>query len=420
MPDRSLSPATKFLAASAAGAANTFNAIRPVSRTGNLSMPSFFAGWLTSELPLHTIALQVAGTAAVGIRHGFRSRQAKAALALNAASWAALANVHRQAGRAHEPLDRALITAGIDPAGVTQPPAAQVANPFLNGRNRYLRAENVQYSEEAGKRNRLDIWAPPDLAGDANAPVLLQVHGGGWVIGEKEQQGRPLMTQMCDQGWVSVAINYRLSPRATWPDHVVDVKKAITWIRENIADYGGDPDYIAITGGSAGGHLCSLAALTPNEPAFQPGFEDADTSIQAAVPFYGVYDFRNRDGSGRDDMKDYMEKLVLKVSEADAPDVWDEASPVCHTNVDAPPFLVIHGTNDSLAPVEAARSFVSRLESVSSQPVIYAELPGTQHAFEVLGSVRTHHTVRSVGRFLDHVHQKHAGHGRAPTIPKGA
>ncbi len=97
------------------------------------------------------------------------------------------------------------------------------------------------------------------------------------------------------RGWVCVAINYRLAPRDPFPAHIVDVKKAIAWIRENIAAYGGNPDYIAITGGSAGGHLAALAALTANDAAYQPGFEDADTTVQAAVPHYGVYDFAGVD-----------------------------------------------------------------------------------------------------------------------------
>ena len=137
--------------------------------------------------------------------------------------------------------------------------------------------------------------------------MLLQVHGGAWTVGAKEHQGRPLMNQMAAKGWVCVAINYRLSPRDPWPAHIVDVKRAIAWVKDNIADYGGDPDYLAITGGSAGGHLTALAALTPGDPEFQPGFEDADTSVQAAVPFYGIYDFAGSTGlTNAIGMRDYF------------------------------------------------------------------------------------------------------------------
>ena len=99
------------------------------------------------------------------------------------------------------------------------------------------------------------------------------------------------MLHLAAEGWVCVAANYRLSPRAVFPDHLVDCKQALAWIREHIAEYGGDPDLICVTGGSAGGHLAAMAALTANEPQYQPGFESADTSVAACVPFYGVYDF---------------------------------------------------------------------------------------------------------------------------------
>ena len=99
-----------------------------------------------------------------------------------------------------------------------------------------------------------------------SAPVLLQIHGGGWTIGNKRQQALPLMMHLSRRGWVCVAANYRLSPRATFPDHLIDVKQALRWIRENIAEYGGDPGFVAITGGSAGGHLSALAALTGESP----------------------------------------------------------------------------------------------------------------------------------------------------------
>jgi acetyl esterase/lipase len=240
--------------------------------------------------------------------------------------------------------------------------------------------------------------------------VLLQVHGGAWVIGNKEQQALPLLAHMAENGWVCVSINYRLSPRATWPDHIVDVKRALAWVKANIADHGGDPDFVAITGGSAGGHLSSLAALTQNEPMFQPGFEEADTSVVAAVPFYGVYDWTNRDGSGRSDMDDMLGRLILKTTKDESPELWNDASTMSWVGPDAPPFFVIHGANDSLVPVEQARSFVAMLRAESKRPVVYAELPGAQHAFEVFDSPRTISSAGAVHRFLETI-RRQDGHG---------
>ena len=129
--------------------------------------------------------------------------------------------------------------------------------------------------------------------------MLLQVPGGAWAIGMRRPQAYPLMSHSPTRGWICVSMDYRVSPRHTWPDHIVDVKRALAWVKENIAEYGGDPDFVAITGGSAGGHLSALAALTPNDPQWQPGFEDADTSVVAAVPVYGRYDWFTTEGEGR-------------------------------------------------------------------------------------------------------------------------
>jgi acetyl esterase/lipase len=260
---------------------------------------------------------------------------------------------------------------------------------------------NLSYGRY-GRRNRLDVYRRVDEP--TGCPVLLQVHGGAWVIGSKEQQGWPLMSHLAASGWVCVAINYRLGPRSSWPDMIVDVKQAITWVKDHVAEYGGNPDFIVITGGSAGGHLCSLAALTPNAPEFQPGFEDRDTTVQACVPFYGVYDFTNRDGVGRGDMRGFLERMVMKSKLTQAEDVWDAASPMSRVSADAPPMFVIHGKNDTLVPVAEARLFVRLLREVANDPVAYAELPGAQHAFEVFASIRTAHVVNAVERFVAYVY----------------
>ena len=232
--------------------------------------------------------------------------------------------------------------------------------------------------------------------------MLLQVHGGAWTLGAKEHQGRPLMNRMAAKGWVCVAINYRLAPRDPWPAHIVDVKRAIAWVRDNIADHGGDPDYLVITGGSAGGHLAALAALTPGDPQFQPGFEDADTSVQAAVPFYGVYDFAGSTGlANAIGMRDaFLGPRVMQTTWTDAPDVYEAASPILRITPDAPDFFVIHGELDSLVAVDQARMFVAELRRTSEKSVVYAELPGAQHAFDVFHSIRSAHAVRAVDRYL--------------------
>lgn len=392
----------------------TANALRPVSRTGRIAAWAFAPGWHVSELPLATLAVQLVGTARLLRRTGWRSPAGKARLAAQVGSAAGLIVLQRSAADSGRVLEEALNdglgdgyrkhaeTAGIAPPEHPPVGAWGVLPTYIARRSR-LRASGLSYGP-AGKRNMLDIWARKDLPTDGRAPVLLQVPGGAWVSGETRWQAYPLMDRLLEAGWVCVPMNYRLSPRATWPDHIVDVKRAIAWVRQNIADCGGDPGFIAITGGSAGGHLSSFAAMSANAPEFQPGFEDADTTVQAAVPFYGPYNLADWDDRGGPPQTiRFIERVLLKARLADDPEKFRLASPINWVSETAPPTMLIHGANDSLVPVEGARRMAEALRQKSHQPVVYAELPHAQHAFEIYASLRTRHTVRAVERFLAYV-----------------
>ncbi len=398
---------TTYLAWGAAQAVSTLNARSSFARSGWASMPSFAFGLPPSELPLQHAATYGA-TAAIGLAGGVhRSRRGRIGLALTAAAMGGLYRIHRESLAAPRIVEQALTDElGVDHRSRMAPnPLTPVTStlpllPLRRVRARYVTDGNIAY-DQYGRRTTLDVWKRPDLPADAKAPVLVQVHGGGWVGGDKEGQAYPLMTYLVERGWVCVSVTYRLSPRAAWPDHIVDVKRALGWVKDHIADHGGDPDWVAITGGSAGGHLCSLAALTPNDPQFQPGFEDADTSVKAAVPFYGVYDWTNRDGTGRADMLEMLEKLVVKTTFVDARDVFEQASTMTHVRGDAVPFMLLHGVNDSLVPVEQARAMVDLLRKESTNPTVYVEFPGAQHAFDVFASNRAKAAVEGVERFLN-------------------
>lgn len=389
----------------------TANALRPVSFGQPAGGWAFALGWHVSELPLVALAGQLALTGRA-LRGGrWRSVDGLVRIGAQAASAAGLLSLQRAAMESKGVLEDALLAglgpdythrateAGIGPAeGPDINPWAGV--PAWLGRRSRLRASGISYGP-AGPRNRLDVWAREDIRPGDRAPVLIQVPGGAWVMGDTRNQAYPLMDRLRSAGWVCVPIAYRLSPRATWPDHIVDVKRAIAWVKANVADYGGDPDFVVITGGSAGGHLSALAALTPNEEEFQPGFEDADTSVAAAVPFYGVYDFLDWNGQGGPAGSiRHVERLVLKSSPATDRERWRRASPLTWAGPQAPPMMLLHGTNDSLVPVDGARRMARALRERSQQAVVYAELPRAQHAFDIYGSLRTLYSVRAVEHFL--------------------
>ena len=395
-----------FLIRRATQLALTANALRPIpARNG--AFPVFFAGWLTAELAPQLLALTVADTALHVARHGRGSN--RAGLALAAASAAGLGALIKTGAGARAEVDAALAEAlGEDYAEETDfgLPWRELALPFRMSAPDVVVERNIAYAP-GGKRFLLDIYRPAEPV--SGAPVLLQVHGGAWMIGNKEEQGRPLMRYLARRGWVCVAINYPLAPVNRWPAHIVAAKRALAWVREHIEEYGGDPRFVAVTGGSAGGHLAALLALTANDPVFQPDFPDADTSVQACVPHYGVYDFAATSGSRSS--KHRLENLIARrIFPADRDPVrflddYIAASPLDRIAEDAPPFFVIHGTLDSLVPVREARGFVQRLREVSKNPVAYVELAGAQHAFDLFPSVRSAHVVHGVGIFLDHTYR---------------
>ena len=266
---------------------------------------------------------------------------------------------------------------------------------------------NIPYGP-AGVRQQLDIYRPQVIP-EEGCPVLFQIHGGAWMIGDKRQQALPLMYHLASKGWICVAANYRLSPSVGFPTHLLDCKKALCWIRENGGEYGMDTSFVAVTGGSAGGHLTALMGLTANRSDLQPDNPDTDTSLQAAVPFYGVYDFlvRYNQHPNREVYQQFLKGKVMYESLEENPDLWDLASPVAQVHGDAPPFMVLHGSLDSLAAVKDGQIFAEKLKEVSEQPVVYAELPGAEHAWETIHSLRTEHTIDGVHRFLEWVLARH-------------
>ncbi|MFZ6002592.1 MAG: alpha/beta hydrolase [Actinomycetota bacterium] len=386
------------------GLVHAVNALAPRKRPPVVFVWSFFASWLTIELVWHHLLFGIAISGVLIAGGALEETAGVAGATLMAITLVVLASIAWTTRRTVVSMRGAL--AELDP-GPDAPrfPRLHIAFPFLMGHRRGVKVRrNITFARVGGKTLRLDVTVPsaPAPGGAALRPALMQIHGGGWVIGDKREQGLPLLGHMAAQGWVGFNVNYRLSPGVAFPDHLIDLKRGLAWIREHAADFDVDPDFICVTGGSAGGHLAALMALTQNESHLQPGFEHADTSLAAAVPFYGVYDFTPEGAFGADaDMyRKFLEPVVMKAFLEEDPHKFRDASPVHHVHAGAPPFLVIHGDRDTLAPVEDARAFVERLRAVSAQPVVYAEMQGAQHAFEIFPSVRAARVIEGVERFL--------------------
>jgi len=406
-----------YLALSLWGAWFTWNAHRPMGGASRRGVVSFFAGWLTGELALHHLAWQLLLTAVFAWAGALSAWPGWLGLGITLVSWAGLVRGLVIAARAETVVEQALVDGLGERYAEEIPTRAEgplapaidwrrVLLPFPIRHPEVERVRDLVYTRVGERAIRLDVYRHRDHP--TRCPTLLQIHGGAWILGSKNEQGIPLMLHLAARGWVCVSANYRLSPRATFPDPLLDLKQAIRWIRTHGPEYGADPGFLVVTGGSAGGHLAALVALTANAPEYQPGFEEVDTSVGACVAFYGVYDFTDRHGHYRNPgLARLLERRVMKAGLADAREAYEQASPMSRVRAGAPPFFVIHGDRDTLVPVDEARRFVAAFAGLSCGPVVYAEIPGAQHAFEIFPSLRTAFVIHGVERFLAYVYSQY-------------
>jgi acetyl esterase/lipase len=284
-------------------------------------------------------------------------------------------------------------------------PVAERTPPIWDAmrQRRYLYRRAVHYGNSPAQV--LDVWRRKDLPAQP-APVLIFVPGGAWVHGRCMGQGSALMSRLAEQGWVCLAIDYRVAPHHRWPRHITDVKTAIAWARANVDKFGGDRNFVAVAGCSAGGHLSALSGLTPDDPAHLGELpEGADSSVDAVVGIYGRYDWEDRSTPERVRFVDFLERVVVRKSIARHPEVFRDASPIARVHRNAPPFLVIHGSKDSVIPVEQARSFVDRLRAVSQSMVGYLELPGAGHGYDLIDGERAGAAAHAASLFLNQVYR---------------
>ena len=361
-------------------ALGTLFALVPLRSVGNLS---FRMGLLLNEVPIVGFYWLLIWTCQAFVQGDIDAAGGWAAVGLAALTTAGLAVVAWRGLQARPALEQAMAEAlGADWRTAIAPelaarlrrrlPLARILLlPLSRRRLGVERVANLRYGD-AGRRNLLDLYR--HRARPSGGPVLIHLHGGGYTGGRKNSQSLPLLYRLASQGWVCVSANYRLRPAAQHPNHLIDLKQVIAWVRAHGHEYGVDPTLLFVAGSSAGAHMASLAALTPNDPAFQPGFEDADTSVTAAaIGLNGWYG--NYYGEG------------------------GASSPLAHVRPDAPPFFIAHGDHDTMAPVEIARHFADTLGGVSTNPVVYAELPGAQHAFDLFHSLRFEMVVDAVEAF---------------------
>lgn len=329
----------------------------PLPRDPSPFRISFLLGYLINEQPFLGLAWLAAGTWST-LATRVDTPVWWLAVVLTAIPAATLVALAIRARSARSVLGAALAAAPGIPIPRSRTPWVRILLPALFWRPDVVRVRNRSYG--TARAQRLDLYLPRHRP--AGAPMLLYLHGGGFQMGSKRLGGLPLLHHLAGRGWICASANYRL--RTPYQDSLTDAREALAWLREHADELGGDPSRVVIAGGSAGAHLAITVALT-------------DPSVSAAVGFYGYYGPAGRTTSG-------------------AP-----ASPLDCLTPDAPPTMIVHGALDTLVPARAARAFADQLARASSAPVVYAELPGTQHNFDLFHSLRHHAITDATQAFLE-------------------
>ncbi len=268
---------------------------------------------------------------------------------------------------------------------------------------------DVAYLEK-GREEKMDLYLPAAKA-ESPRPAILIVHGGGWHGGDKRaKREQNIGNNLAAAGYVCASINYRLCTksdvladrlREVWPGNLQDCRTAVRFLRKNADKYGIDPDHIGAIGGSAGGHLTAMLAVTDGKDDIRAAgpYSGFSSRVQAVVPMYGVHDV--------------VVQARLKGNTLSAADeeLCRHASPVTWITPDDPPALILHGTKDALVPVSQSELLHKRLmkAGISSKLVV---IDGAPHSFHLQPKQRD--LRQTVVEFFD----RHLKQGRLPASEK--
>ncbi len=255
-----------------------------------------------------------------------------------------------------------------------------------SGETQYL---DVAYAE-ASASQKLDIYLPS--SGSGPFPVIVAIHGGAFLMGDKADGQLAPMLAGLDRGYAVVSVNYRLSKEAKFPAQINDVKAAIRFLRANAGTYNLDPDKIAAWGGSAGGYLAAMLGTSSGVAGLEDmsqGNPDQSSAVQAVVDWFGPINFLQMDpqftasgiGPANHNASDSPESQLLGSALTAVPELVAQADPTTYITSDDPPFFIQHGTADGNVPTEQSVDFAAALTKVlGAGNVTLKLLEGAGHA----------------------------------------
>ena len=236
--------------------------------------------------------------------------------------------------------------------------------------------KDVEFAVVDGHRLALDLYLPAA----ADPPLVVYIHGGGWVGGSKKNVP---VKFLLDEGYAVASISYRLTGVATFPAQIHDCKGAVRWLRAHADEYGYDATRVAATGSSAGGHLAALMGTSGGVQELEGtvgGNLDESSTVQAVIDYYGATDFvlRSQTQPHRANEPGSVVHRLLGGGADEKVELAKQASAAFHVTADDPPFLVIHGTDDkTVLPDQSER--IAAVYAEAGLPLTLRMLEGEGH-----------------------------------------
>jgi len=262
-----------------------------------------------------------------------------------------------------------------NPSASQAPTRSRTKPPYPTVSKSVALVTNIPYVSGGGPQQQLDLYIPTNQKGE---PLVVYVHGGAWVQGDKAGDSiNPNNLQWLWQGYAMASINYRLAPGALWPAQIQDCKAAIRWLKSRAEEYGYDPNRIGVVGGSAGGHLAAMLGTTTGIRTFDMGENlDCTSDVTCAVNLFGVSDLTPLRSAAA---------TLLGPSGQGNSDLVQSASPVFYVHKDEAPMLIVHGTDDKLAPYEQAEELADAMDRVKARYYFHSVIGGGHNPYFGLG-----------------------------------
>ena len=247
----------------------------------------------------------------------------------------------------------------------------------------YMVNTNVTFAQVPGccghitQDLKMDVIFPRETG--KPVPAIVWICGGGWL--EMSTCAHlAYLTELARCGFVVASVQYRTSNEAKFPAQLTDVKAAIRYLRAHADSYHLDPRKIGVMGESAGGQLTAMAALTGNDRTFDKGdYLQYSSAVQAACPWYVPTDVTKMPVNIPRDMQAAPESLLIGMNASLHMEEALKACPISYVTEDAPPFLILHGTDDHTVPFQQSEILHDALEARGNDVTLLA-IQGADHA----------------------------------------